>query len=295
MAYLQDISASQPIQDYAVGSFQTNTRKVGEFLAPSVPVAGNVGRYKEWHEKARFHIPNTLRALTGSASEVSLDADDKQFDCSPNGLNCTVDKSIGQDVPLLVGDAIDLFADIYGLAHLYETITKAKVAAGAGTEVVYDATQDPVDLIDDQIEAVLLAARCEMAGVLFGASAWRRFKNHPLVAARRAALDWDKNPNVFTANAKYMGCFSFVDTAPEGEDPAPEFLLQDEILIFSRSDNPSRRDPSFMKTFRQKDGVKNVRAQDTKDGRKVLVTLDWSADIRVTNLAGVKRINYRAP
>lgn len=293
MEALQRLSPNLLLPDYAVGAFQQNTRAVAEFLAPSVPVATGIGRFKKWTEKARFYVPQTLRAIGGAATEIGpTSASDELYECAPNALNYTVDKSLGTDADPLARDAVNLMADIFGLAHLFETLAKAKEAAGAGTAVNYDVAVDPVDLIDDQIESVLLNGRCEEAGVLLGKSAFRRFKNHPLVAQRRQALKWEINPTLFTASAAYMGCWAVVDTAPEGLDPVMQWLLQDEIIIFGRHPVPNRRDNSFMKTFRLKNLVENVRTAETKDGRKFIVMLDWSSAIQVTNSAAVARLNY---
>jgi hypothetical protein len=292
MSNLSNISPRPLLPDYAVGAFQQNTRVVGEFIAPTVTVPTQMGRYKKWTEKARFHVPLTMRGISGAATEISTNASDQNYDCVPNALNFTVDQSLGKDADLLARDAIDLLSDIYGLAHLYETLLKAKGAVGAGTDVIFDPAVDPIDLIDGQIEAVLLAGKCEEAGVLVGAKAWRRLKNHPAVAARRQILKWETNPTLFTANAQYMGCFAVIDNAPEGSDPVMEFLLQDEILIFGRHPVPNRRDPSFMKTFRTENYIQNVRTVESKDGRKLIVMLDWSAEIHVTNSTAAQRINY---
>lgn len=292
MSTIANLSPDPLLQNYAVGARQQNTRKVGEFLAPTVPSTTLVGRYKSWAEKSRFFVPKTIRALNGSATEISSNAADSTFMCTPNGLNYTVDKSLGDDADPLVKDGIDFLADIYGLAHLYDSINTAKAAMGAGTDEPYDPTIDPVDLIDDQINALILASKCETVGVLFGAYAYRRFKNHPLVAARRQSLDYSLNPSLFQANAGYMGCFSVIDEAPEGIDPDIQFLLQNEIIVFGASPVPNRRDPSFMKTFRVDGAVETVKVVESTDRRKLIVTSDWAAAIQVTNPVAVALINY---
>jgi len=293
MNRLESISRKSTAADYATGAFQQNTRPVGEFLAPSVAVAGHSGLYKRWSEKSRFYVPNTLRELGGPATEIASDASDGKYNCAPQALDFPIDNAVGdEEAKMLSMDAVDYLSDIYGLAHLYETLIKAKEAAGAGVNKNYDPLVDPVELIDAEVEAVLLAGKCEEAGVLFGASAWRRFKNHPLVAARRQVMKWELNPALFTADARYMGCFAVVDTAPEGIDPVMDFLLKNEVIVFGRHPAPHRRDPSFMKTFRESQWIKNVRTKKTNDGRKTLVMLDWSAEIQVTNSTAVKRINY---
>jgi len=222
---------------------------------------------------------------------VAVDAEDAEYNCQPHGLNYIVDQSLGADVADLVKDGGDFLADIFGLAHLHEAVGAAKAAAGAGVDMNYDAAQDPVGVIDGAIEDVLLAGKCEEAGVLFGARAWRRFKNHPAVRERGLALRWELNPTLFTADANYMPCSAAIDTKPEGVAPVMDFLLANEVLVFGRHPVPNRRDPSFMKTLRFEGAVEKLRIVPTQDGRKLQVMIDWSAEIQVTNSAAVKRIN----
>jgi hypothetical protein len=299
----------ETLQEYAAGAVQKGTRRVGNFLAPTVLVPTRVGIFKRWTDKSRFCIPATLRTSGAGATPIVVDADDVPYDCSANALDTVVDAAALDGKPLdlltildvrsipgqtraLAQDGADLLGDIYGLAHLHEAVTIAKEAAGAGTDVNYNAATDPVEIIDAEVEAVQRAGKCEQVGVLFGAAAWRRFKNHPLVRGRGLPLKWELNPALFTADAEYMGCFALVDTAPEGIAPVIEHLLSDEVLIFGRHPVPHRRDPSFMKTLRHEAYTEKLRLLPTKDGRHLQVLLDWNAEIQVTNAQAVKRINY---
>jgi hypothetical protein len=288
------LPVSKTLSDYAAGAMQKGTRRVGSFLAPTVLVPLQNGEYKKWSEKSRFYVPQTLRALSGRATEVVSDAENQNYNCQPNGLDYIVDRALGDDVDQLVKDGADFLGDIFGLVHLFEAVVGAKEAAGAGENAAYDIDQDPVELIDAKIEAVQLAGKCEQAGVLFGAHAWKRFKNHPTVRERGLPLKWESNPTLFTADAEYMGCFAIIDTAPEGIDPVMDFLLKDEILVFGRHPVPHRRDPSFMKTLRHEGTVENLRILPTNDDRKVQVMLDWSSEIKITNASAIRRINYQA-
>ena len=290
----RSIEISETLANYAVGSMQKGTRKVAEFLAPTVKVPASIGTYKKWDEKSRFYIPDTLLARGGDATEIFTDATDQEYDCLPHGLDMIVDKVMGTDVPALVQDASDLIADIYGLAQLYETLKLAKGSVGAGTDVEYADNSDPVALFDAEVENVLLAGKCEGAALLFGANAWTRFKSHPAVRERGLPLRYDLNPTLFTADADYMGCFASYDTKPEGIEPVLNFVLGDEVLIFGRNPVPNRRDPSFMKTLRFDGLIDKLRVVATKDGRRLQVLIDWSSEIKVTNASAVKRINYRA-
>ena len=292
MSQIVAITASPTSQTYALGAVQRRTRKVANFLAPSVPVTSAHAIYKAWNEKSRFFIPNSVRALGGDGAEVGIEATDAFLDCFPHALNNTVDRSLGDNVDLLAKDSSDLLADIYGLAHLFEVVTTAKAAAGSGENIDFTSgAVDPIAVIDAHINSVLLAGKCEQAGVLFGATAWNAFKNNAAVRQGRGPLNWELNPSLFNADAEFRSCFSVIDTAPEGVDAVMDFLLKDTILIFGTQAEPTRRDPSFMKTFRVEGQEEILRIIPTQDGRKLRVMLDWVAEVRVTNSAAVKRIN----
>ena len=55
------------LREYAQGAAQAATQPVADFLAPTVPVATAVGRFKKYTEQDRFRIPNTKRSVGGRA------------------------------------------------------------------------------------------------------------------------------------------------------------------------------------------------------------------------------------
>jgi len=81
------------------------------------------------------------------------------------------------------------------------------------------------------------------------------------------------------------------DTAPEGKDESISFLLDSTILIFARKTAPSRRDPSFMKTFRLMNKFMVPGSYVRDDGRVEVAKFDWSEDVQVTNSAACVRLN----
>lgn len=54
-------------------------------------------------------------------------------------------------------------------------------------------------------------------------------------------------------------------------------------VVFARKQNPTRRDPSFMKTFRRRGAWMAPRVYSRDDGRVEVAALDWSEDVQVTN------------
>jgi len=88
--------------------------------------------------------------------------------------------------------------------------------------------------------------------------------------------------------------YMIYDSAPEGKAADIEFLLDNTVLIFARKDAPSRRDPSFMKTFRLMNKFMVPGSYMRDDGRVEVAKFDWSEDVKVTNNAACVRLNVAA-
>jgi hypothetical protein len=81
------------------------------------------------------------------------------------------------------------------------------------------------------------------------------------------------------------------DTAPEGKAESVSFLLDAAVLVFARRSNPTRRDPSFMKTFRLAGQYMVPGSYVREDGRVEVAKFDWSEDVKVTNALAAVRLN----
>ena len=84
------------------------------------------------------------------------------------------------------------------------------------------------------------------------------------------------------------------DSAPEGKAEVVNFILDTAVLIFARKDAPTRRDPSFMKTFRLMNKFMVPGSYVRDDGRVEVAKFDWSEDVRVINSAACVRLNVAA-
>lgn len=195
-----------------------------------------------------------------------------------------------------------MIAEVAGLAHEKAVIDMALDAAGAGDALATGASDDIIDQLDSDIRAVILAAKYGSlmgVGLVFGALAWQRIKNHKSVTGRFIS-GGNKQTNVPTmpefgrlllSEPEVQATFMVYDDAPEGKDEEIKFLLDNTILIFARRPNPTRRDPSFMKTFRLRGQWMVPGSYSRDDGRVEVAKMDWSEDIQVANSAAVKRRN----
>jgi hypothetical protein len=309
MSRLASISSTPVLREYAQGSAQRAIQPVADFLAPVVPVSTSVGKYKEYTEKNRFFIPDTKRGIGGRATQISFSADDANYNCTPHALDYPVDVLESMETMQLenmLKEGADAVAEIAALAHERDVITAALGALGAGTDSNFVSTSvDPVDVIDDAILTVLKNARygsLMSVGVLFGATAWKRFKNSPLVRSR--VFMGQKNPatsvsdqqasTLLLGEPEVKTSYMVYDTAAEGVTDAISFLLDAKVIVFARHANPTRRDPSFMKTFRLNGAYMVPGTYLRDDGRVEVAKYDWSEDVKVANSTAAALINANA-
>lgn len=305
MGKLDSISSRPTLREYAQGAAQRNVQPVADFIAPPVEVATSVGRYKQYDEKHRFLIPDTRRGLGGRATEVGFGADDATYNCEPHALDFPID-NLEQletaDLENAFQEGADMIAEVSGLAHEKRVIDAALTAAGAGTALDVGASDDIIDQLDSDIRSVILAAKYGSlmgVGLVFGAKAWQKIKNHASVKGRYIS-GGKKEFNVPTmgdfgrlllSEPEVQATFMVYDSAKEGLDENIQFLLDGTILIFARRPNPTRRDPSFMKTFRLRGQWMVPGSYTRDDGRVEVAKMDWSEDVKVTNSTAIKRRN----
>ena len=311
MSRLSDISASPVLREFAQGAAQSAIMPVADFLAPTIEVPTSVGRYKKYTEKDRFRIPNTLRSIGGRATELRFEVSDETYNCEPHALDYPVDnleRLESEDLENALREGAVAVAEVAALSHEKSVIDAAMAAAGVGTGKVWGSSADPVADIDAAIMDVIKAAKYGSlmgVGVLFGASAWCLFKNQDKVRGRFVVGNGSKGNNLAvpteaTAGSLFVGSpdvrtsYMVFDNAAPGIAEDVKFLLDNTVLVFARRPSPTRRDPSFMKTFRLMGKYMVPSSYMRDDGRVEVAKFDWSEDVRVTNSAAVKRLNVSA-
>jgi hypothetical protein len=313
MSRLSSISTDPTLRQFAQGAAQNAIMPVADFMAPTIEVATSVGRYKVYSEKHRFHIPETLRTLGGRASELRFDVTDATFNCEPHALDYPVDnlEQLEADgLENMLREGAVAVAEVAALAHEKTVIDAALSAVGAGTGKTWNSSADPVSDIDDSILSVIKAARYGSlmgVGILFGATAWKIFKNQTNVRGRFVVGNGTAKsglglavPTEASAGQMFLGTpevrtsYMIYDPAPEGVAANPAFLLDSSVLIFARRNQPTRRDPSFMKTFRLMGQYMVPGSYTRDDGRVEVAKFDWSEDVKVTNSAACVRLNISA-
>lgn len=294
------------IREFALGAAQRAINPVADFIAPTVNVPTSVGKYKSYTEKHRFKIPNTRRDPGGRAVTLGFEAADLTYSCIPHAIDFPVDILEDQETAALenmLQEGAQAIAEVAGLEHEKTVIDAAVGAAGAGIDKTWNSSADPVDDVDTQILNVIKAAKYGSlmgVGVLFGATAWKIFKNAAGVRAKFVVGTGGKSlaipteeiaSQLFLGNPKVRTSLMVADSAAEGISENVSFLLDSKVLIFARTDAPTRRDPSFMKTFRLMGKWMVPGSYTREDGRAEVAKFDWSEDVKVTNSAAVKMLN----
>jgi hypothetical protein len=304
MSKLASVSSEPVLQQYSQGAAQSATSAVADFLAPTVPVATSTGKFKIYSAKNRFRIPDTRRSLGGRATQLGFSAGDGTFNCEPHALDFPIDnleKIEAAGLMNLMQEGADICAQVGALAHEKTVIDLALDTLGAGTALSIGGGDDIIDQLDADILAVIKAAKMGAfmnVGVLLGATAWRKVKNHASVRNRLISGSKKDIANVTLedfGNLLISKCESRVslmcyDNAPEGVAEDIKFVLDGDIIVFARTAQPTRFDPSFMKTFRLRNEWMKPGTYVRDDGRVEVAKFDWSEDAEVTNAdAGIRR------
>ncbi len=305
---LAAISADPHIQEYAQGASQRATMPMAGFLAPTVEVATMIGWFSIYDKNTRFRVPNTRRALGGDATQVRSSRDRGTFNCEPHALDYPVDnleRIESEQLGDIFREGADIIAELAALDHEKSVIDAALAALGAGTDQAFGADVDPISVLDDAIMDVVKAAKYGSLmgiGIAMGASAWKGLKNHPKVMARYVVGNRGKG-NTTTPTVEMFGelllsepdtrvsLMVYDDAGDAAEDEEVKFVLDDGIIVFARKENPTRFDPSFMKTFRLRGQWMRAGSYMKPDGRGEVAKFDWSSDVKVVNASAGKRIN----
>lgn len=300
MSKLANIINKTTVTNYAQSAAQgaMDLLAVASFLAPLVLVGTMSGFYKIFNQKHRFRIPNTKRSLNGTATRIGFDAKDGTFKLALNALDFPVDDAEQEDEAALtdlVNEGSDMVAEVAALAHEKEVVDLGLEALGAGTDASFVDAIDPIKFLDEKILAVLKSAKCGSLikiRLLIGADAWLIIKNHPKVTgkitgnakgAEKLQVTEDILSSMLITHPEIKVVYSIYDDAPEGIDETIKFILSTNIVIFACKPNPTRLDPSFMKTFVKRGAFMVPGMYRERDDRGDVVKYDWNCMPAITN------------
>lgn len=302
---LSQFAATPTLTNYVQGAGEQAVSKVADFISPVCPVPRSVGKFKIWNDKSRLVIPDTRRAVGGKATVIKFEAGDGNYNCEPHALDHSVDFMEQDDNDTcenLVKEGANIAGQLGALAHEKVVLDKAQADATAGTTLdSTSAIADLVDIIDQQIINVVKGAKgmgaMMVIRLMFGISAFRKFKNHASVKDRfKMGSKKDiVNPTIedvlglFVAKVEAQVSLLVVDTNQTIDAASVDFMFGSKLLVFATMEAPTRYDTSFMKTFRKMGGFMVPRFYESEDGRQQMAGFDWSEEVQTTN-AGASRL-----
>lgn len=295
------LNLRQDLTDYAFGVAQDEAKvlALANTLAPVVPTGASLVQYATFNTDNAFQVYNARRASGGKAQRIQFGADSDTVDLGANALEIGIDdtdreRAAGGFTLLEQSKVKSLVLSSY-LSHLQEVITvfKAGFTAVVGKGVWSGANVDPIDQIDEQIEAI---SRVGMPNkLILDIGAWRIAKNNPLVKARFTSKGFTLadfagqllNPNIeIELTAVGMNTYGFGNAAQTKKS-----ALGSECVVLHSSAAPSPFDPSAAKTFAVRQelftGVSTYR-DDTC--RSDIYCLDWTAKPVVVSSLMARRI-----
>lgn len=301
-----NISSNQTIREYAQGAARQNVRPAADIIAPTVGVPSATGRYKKWNTESAFKLPDTRRASGSEGVILDFTSTDPSYTCEPHAINVPVDM-VGEsqeDAEYAFMEAADIAAGIAGLSH-EKTVIDLALANATNQAVTWDSSATPISDIDTAILLALKGAKMgsgAVINVLFGANAWRGFKNQANVknafvigtsakAGVSLAVPTETTAgSLFIGNPNVQTSLMVYDGAQEGADASMNFVLDDNVLIWIAAANPNRMDSSFMKTFRLRNRYMVPRDWDSASKRVRYAGFDWSEDVQITNAAAGRKL-----
>lgn len=291
---ISTIAAKATLQQFAQGASQNLLQhSIASFIAPPVNVATPTGYYKVYSEKSRFRVPNTRRNAGEAATKIGWNAQDKTYNCTPNALDCPIDileSMKDQAIESAFREAVGLVAETAALAYEAKVLDMAVASATKSTINLADDTNlisDFDDIVIDLIKATGLGGSLTVK-MAFSAGAWVKFKNHKSVIDRLSdsatkVANLGNLKSLLAGEPEARCTYALRDNAPEGKKKDLGFIMENQVLIFVGTNNATRRDPSFMKTFRLDGEWMKTGTYQTPDGRAEVAKMDWSEDVQVTN------------
>lgn len=303
---LSQLTASPLLRNYAAGLAPGLSNPVAEFLAPSVEVPTTTGRFKKYLGGEALLIPETRRAIGGTAAMITFGATDGNYNVEPHALDFPADQltqleSAETGMNILMQGA-SVASQIAALSH--EKRVLDKVIEATSSTVPLDLTGDPIDVIDQAVLDVNKAAGgwsgIMQTRVVIGLTMMKRLKNHPKILNRcisAGGIASTATPNIteqqlssmILKTPPVMVSSSVYNAAAQNAALDLQWLLEDSIIVFIASPNPTIFDPSAFKTFRLMGQWMTPRAYSSQDGRVDYQGWDWTADVQNVSTA-VKRL-----
>lgn len=294
------------LNQFAKGLFQQTSNPIADFLAPVVSTGAADFTVIDYAKRSSFQVPSAKRAIGGDSTAVATDGERVSISLQPYGLHDMIDKheldraTTGEGSRLLREARVQNLVSQAGNSRLSETLTALRAGVSATAEV-WGSSDDPVDDIDAQIEAISNATGLMANRIVFSLAAWRIFKNAAAVKARitsgntktrtATVLLNDVGSLFLNPSVEVMVGTSVFDAKLNATESKANALTDTnpEVWIFNASQNSNTFDPGAFKTFRVRaNPIDGVRISQKDYGEKIMV--DWTESAYVNNAAAAARL-----
>lgn len=304
MGNLSTATYKETLKQYAYGVAQDVKSALADFIAPRVPVGVGTGMFKKFDDKNAFQRYDTARAVGGPATRIEFASTDGNFNCEANALEVPIDdqeREKAGDAQSALEEAktrtLVINASLAREKRVFDLVKANVTAAASKGAWSSDATAQPIDEIDEQIEAIATLTGLMPNRMVIGLGAWRVLKNHANVIARlNGSPDKSVSLDAFAGmllNPQIeirVGIMS-IDANKMGKAASKSNVVGSEIFLFHGSDNPTQYDPGFAKTFSVgANSVEAVRLYREERNRSDILAVDWSEDVQVVSAICAKRI-----
>ena len=303
----QAVTTNPILTNFAQGLAQDVASALAEFIAPSVIVPATIGHFKKFDDKNLYQAVDTSRALGGARKRIEFDASDPTYNCKPQALEIGIDDAeraaAGEQDPLRLEQAkTQVLINRATLSHENNVLTAIK----AGVTAVTDTGRgnwsnndiDPIDQIDEQINAIAQATGLMPNRIVIGLGAWYMLRKHPKVKGRVVYVktagftQQDFAACLLNPSIELRIGLLVKDTKKYPVAKSMSSVVGDECFIFYNQTAPSTYDPSFAKTFRGGAGsVDSVKMYRAEQNASDILAVDWSVDVQVVASGLCRRLS----
>lgn len=269
-------------------------------LCPIVQVGAATGTYKVYDDRNAFLAPDSKRPLGGPRTNIRMEATDATYSLSPRGYECGLDDYeitlAGNRNPmdlaqLKIKTMLSKKATDY--AKRAADFVFANLTAASDRGNWSDASIDPIDQIDEQLDALSgVTGSTENVSVVLGVAEWRKVRSNAKVKARLGitggiALTREQFVNGLLFPVNLLISPTLATVTKHGQSTVTKArVMAGYCVIVHSQPSPTQDDPSFAKCFSTSPAlVEAVREYRAEGNNSTMYPIDWDEDMKVTGSA----------
>lgn len=312
---IEVLARKHNVMNYINGAVNANLIGDAFYVAPMVRTGSLVNTVWKYDRNTPFRIPETRRALGGKANRVHFGGTTEDLTLETHALDTGIDVEAQSDEEIVMNlqSQVNLTTQLASLAHYSRVLTLVQAAQTTNTATLdisnADAAAGVADAFNGYLKTVLLSCGSFAPSVqlrfLWGWNAAQKVLNATSVVNRVNGGATTGMPAVPTLNTfgnllmipgtQHRICSAIQDTAAQDSSTeARSFVLDDQVLIFASSPNPTKEDPSAFKTFWKGSEGMGTRYYQSEDKRVENFGLDWAYKVYAANEKASYKITVQA-